>query len=182
VGDIKGHSASGKAFADARDEAHWEAVEEASELLSERKFEDALLELKRILDADHKNPYAFNLLGTALFELGRLEAARDAFRAATLVSPSFLGARVSLSHVLRKLRDPSGAEKEAREALILFPRDGEAMHALGLALAAKGKRKEARKSLEGFLSTGPEFEAATEVRGILEMLGIGDEDEPLEVD
>ena len=33
-----------------------------------------------------------------------------------------------------------------------------------------------------FLGTNPEFEAQTEVRGILEMLGIGDDDEPLDVD
>jgi len=167
---------------DERDEQHWEAVEEASELLTERRFEEALTELKRILDADHQNPYAFNLLGNALYELNRLEPARDAYKAATIVSPSFLGARVSLSQVLRRLGDPDSAEREAREALKLFPRDGEAMHALGLALAAKGKRGEARRSLEGFLSTNPEFEAATEVRGILEMLGLGEEDEPLDVD
>jgi tetratricopeptide (TPR) repeat protein len=167
---------------DERDEQHWDAVEEASELVMERRFDEALVELKRVLDADHQNPYAFNLLGTALWELERLEPARDAFKAATLVSPAFLGARVSLSHVLRKLHDFDAAEREARQVLGRHPRDGEALHALGLALAAKGKRREAKKSLEGFLSQNPEFEAATEVRGILEMLGLGDEDEPLEVD
>jgi tetratricopeptide (TPR) repeat protein len=171
-----------RASGDPRDERQWEAVEEASELILERRFEDALLELKRVLDADHQNPYAFNLLGTALYELEKLEPARDAFKAATLVSPDFLGARVSLSQVLRKLHDLDGAEREARAALLKYPRDGDALHALGLALAARGKRKEARRSLEGFLSTNPEFEAATEVRGVLEMLGIGDDDEPLDVD
>jgi Flp pilus assembly protein TadD len=167
---------------DERDAAHWEAVEEASELLQEGDREGALTELKRILDADPHNPYAFNLLGNVLWELERLEPARDAFKAATLVSPTFLGARISLSHVLRRLRDLDGAEHEARRALALFPKDGEAMHALGLALASRGKRVEARRSLEGFLASNPEFEAATEVRGILEMLGIGDDDEPLDVD
>lgn len=160
----------------------WDAVEEASELMVERRFEDALVELKRVLEADAQNAYAFNLAGQALWELDRLEPARDAFRAAVLVTPDFLGARVALSHVLRRLGDAPAAEQQARVAVARFPGDGEAMHALGLALAARGKRKEARKNLEGFLSTSPEFEASTEVRGVLEMLGLGEEDEPLEVD
>jgi Flp pilus assembly protein TadD len=167
---------------DERDSRHWEAIEEAAEMLQEGNFEGALLELKRVLFADPQNPYAFNLLGTALWELDRLEPARDAFKAATLVSPTFLGARVSLSHVHRRLKELEEAEQEARTALTYFPRDGEAMHALGLALAARGKRGEARKSLEGYLATNPEFEAATEVRGVLEMLGLGDDEDPLEIE
>ncbi len=151
-------------------------------MLQEGDREGALLELKRVLDDDPHNPYAFNLLGNTLWELDKLEPARDAFKAAVIISPTYLGARVSLSHVLRRLRDLDEAEREARHALSYFPKDGEAMHALGLALASRGKRVEARRSLEGFLSTNPEFEAATEVRGILEMLGLGDDDEPLDVD
>jgi hypothetical protein len=77
---------------------------------------------------------------------------------------------------------PPPPQQQARVALERFPRDGEAMHALGLALAARGKRKEARRNLEGFLATNPEFEATTEVRGVLEMLGIGDDDEPLDIE
>ena len=167
---------------DERDSRHWDAVEEAGEMLQEGNFEGGLLELKRVLFADSQNPYAFNLLGTALWELDRLEPARDAFKAATLVSPSFLGAHVALSHVHRRLREFEEAEQEARAALSYFPRDGEAMHALGLALAARGKRGEARRSLEDYLSTNPEFEVATEVRGVLEMLGLGEDDDPLEVE
>jgi Flp pilus assembly protein TadD len=167
---------------DERDSRHWDDVEEASEILLTGDFEGALLELKRVLEADTQNPYAFNLLGSALWELNRLAPARDAFKAATLVSPTYLGARVSLSHVLRKLKDFAGAEEAARSALALFPGDGEAMHALGLALAAHGKRGEAKRSLEGYLATNPEFESATEVRGVLEMLGLGEEEDPLEVE
>lgn len=171
-----------RAAIDHKHDERWDAVEEASELMVERRFEEALLELKRVLEKDAQNAYAFHLAGQALFELERWEPARDAFRAAVLVSPEYLGARVALSHALRKLGDAVGAEQQARVALSRFPGDGEAMHALGLALAAQGKRKEARKNLEGFLGTSPEFEATTEVRGILEMLGLGEEDEPLEVD
>ena len=87
---------------------------------------------------------------------------------------------MALAHVLRELGDLTDAEREAKEALRRFPGDGEALHALGLAQAARGNRKEARKNLQGFLDKSPEFEAAQEVRGILEMLGIGDDDEPVD--
>ncbi|MFO0617748.1 MAG: tetratricopeptide repeat protein [Polyangiaceae bacterium] len=170
------------ARAEERHDQRWDAVSEAGELMMERRFDEALVELKRVLEADAQNAYAFNLAGQALYELDRLEPARDAFRAAVLVSPDFLGARVALSHVLRRLGDAPEAEQQARVALSRFPGDGDAMHALGLALAARGKRKEARRHLEGFLSTNPEFEATTEVRGILEMLGLGEEDEPLDIE
>ena len=167
---------------DERDARHWEAVEEAAETLGQGDYQAGLLELREIIKKDAQNPYAFNLLGTALFELEMFEPARDAYRAATLASPDYLGARVNLSHVLRRLRDFEGAEKEARAAIARHPGDGEAMHALGLALASRGKRREAAKSLQGFLATQPEFEAATEVRGVLEMLGLGEDDEPLEIE
>lgn len=165
-----------------RDAEHWAAVEEAGELLVEARYEEALLELKRVLSRDANNPYAFNLLGTAFWELGQLEPARDAFRAAVLAAPEFLAARVGLSQALRRMGDFNAAIREARLALERFPGDGDALHALGLAQAMKGERTQARKSLEGYLGTSPELEAETEVRGLLEMLGLGDEGEPLEID
>jgi hypothetical protein len=43
-----------------------------------------------------------------------------------------------------------------------------------------GHRKVAKKQLEGFLGTNPELEAQDEVRQILEMLGVGEEGDPVE--
>jgi Flp pilus assembly protein TadD len=165
-----------------KDAASWAAVEEATELLQEHRIPEAMIALRGVIKADPNNPYAYNYLGVAFFEIKNLEAARDAYRAAVRVAPSYLGARVSLSNVLRMLGDAGGALKEAQEALRRFPKDGEAMHAAGLANAAKGNRREAKKQLEGYLGQGPEFEAQQEVRGILEMLGLGEEGEPLEME
>lgn len=164
----------------ARDAAYWDQVEEATELLQEHRYQDALLALRDVIQADPSNPYAFNYLGVAFFETKNNEAARDAYRAALRVAPDYLGARVALSHVLRALGDVNGALAEAKEALRRFPKDGEAMHAAGLAHAAKGNRKEAKQQLEGFLEQNAEFEAHSEVRSILAMLGLGDEGEPVE--
>jgi Flp pilus assembly protein TadD len=165
---------------DARDRAFWEAVEEATERILEQRFPEALLALREVIKAQPNNPYAYHYLGVAFFEIGQREAARDAYTAAVRLAPDYLGARVALSNVLRLLGDVTGALAQAKEALRRFPKDGEAMHAAGLAHAARGNREVARKHLQGFLDSKPEFEAATEVRQILEMLGIGDEGDPVE--
>jgi Flp pilus assembly protein TadD len=159
---------------------HWSAVEEATELLMEERYIEALIELRRVIKGDPQNPYAFHYLGVALFETGELEAARDAYRAALRLSPDYLGARVGLSHTLRTLGDAEGALREAKEALRRFPKDGDAMHAAGLAHAARGNKHLAKEHLERYLQTGPEAESALEVRQILEMLGLGDDDEPVQ--
>ena len=175
VGPSSGHD-------ERRDAAHWDAVEEATELLQEARYHEALLALRDVIKAQPNNPYAYSYLGVAFFETKNLEAARDAYRAAVRLAPDYLGARVSLSNVLRMLGDADGALAHARDAVRRFPKDGEALHAAGLANAAKGNRKEARQQLEGFLGSGPELEAQHEVRQILEMLGLGDEGEPLRLD
>ena len=165
-----------------KDAERWESVEEATELLQEGRVPEAMIALRDVIKADPNNAYAYNYLGVAFFEIKNVEAARDAYAAAVRVAPSYLGARVALSHARRLLGDHDGALRDAREALRRFPKDGDAMHAAGLALAAKGQRNEARKELEGFLAQGPELEAQLEVKQILEMLGLGDEGEPLDLD
>jgi Flp pilus assembly protein TadD len=163
-----------------RDAAHWSAVEEAAELLHEERFYDALYALRDLIRSDPTNPYAFHFLGVALFETAQLEPARDAYRAALRLAPDYLGARVALSHVLRMLGDHRGAIREAEEALKRHPQDGDVLHAAGLAHAARGDREAAVRYLRAFLAMNPEFEAATEARGVLEMLG--ESDGPIEFD
>ncbi|MDC0747270.1 tetratricopeptide repeat protein [Polyangium mundeleinium] len=167
---------------DAQDAARWDAVEEATELMNDGRFIEALVALRNVIKADPRNPYAFHFLGAALFETGERETAREAYRAALRLAPNYLGARVALSHLLRQLGDLDGALSQANEALRRFPGDGEAMQAAGLAYAAKGNRKAAKKQLEGFLKSNPELETRLEVEQILSMLGIAGENEPVEFD
>lgn len=161
-----------KTYSEARDHAHWEAVEEAGELIEEHLYPAALLNLKAVLEKDAQNPYAYHLLGGVFHEIGELEASRDAYAAAVRVAPDHLGARVALSHVLRELGRFDDAEREAKNALRRYPRDGEAMHALGLVQVERGNAAEARTNLQGFLDANPELEAADEVRAILASLGV----------
>ena len=159
------------ASSDAVNAKHWTQVEGAVELVAEEQFAAALPELRAVIEGDPTNPYAYNYLGVALYELGELAAARDAYRAALARAPKYLGARVSLSHVLRDLGEPRDALKHGMIALSDAPNDGDALHAIGMAHLGLHDYAQARRYLEAFLSTHPEFEVATEVRAVLVKLG-----------
>lgn len=148
----------------------WGEVDEASELLHEERWHDALVELRRVLGESPKNPYAFHLLGVCLYECGELGPSRDAYRACLALAPGHLGARVALCHVLRKLGEHRPALVEGMRALEQAPGDADALHAVGLAYLAKGDGKAARRYLEAFLGANPEFEVRVEVEAVLDRL------------
>jgi Flp pilus assembly protein TadD len=150
-----------------RDGVRWTAVEEATELLHEERFKEALVELRRVLQSDPRNAYAYYFLGIALFEVGEIEPARDAYAASLKLAPTHLGARVALVHVLRMTGDSRGAIREGLTALSQAPGDPDALHALGLAYHARGDDAAAIKYLDAFLATNPELEVALETRAIL---------------
>jgi tetratricopeptide (TPR) repeat protein len=154
-----------------KDRDHWDAIEHATELLHEERFREALVSLRDTIKRDPKNPYAYYFLGVALFEIGELEPSRDAYRACLKLAPQHLGARVSLSHVLRQLGDLREAIKEGTTALSQAPADADALYAVGIAYLVRGDRPAAKKYLTAFLEANPEFEIATEVRGLLASMG-----------
>jgi Flp pilus assembly protein TadD len=158
-------------MATERDDAtRWAAVEEATELLHEERFREAMVELRNVLTRDPRNAYAYYFLGIAFFEIGEIESARDAYAASLKLAPGHLGARVALVHVLRILGDTKGAIREGLAALERAPRDPDALHAVGLAYHARGENAPARKYLEAFLATHPEFEVDVETRALLETI------------
>lgn len=158
---------------DEIDERRWAEIEEASELLLDRNFHEALGKLRDALVGDPGNAYAYYYTGVAMTELGKHEAARDAFEAAVKVAPEYLAARIGLAHALRKTGDLMGAITEARDAIERFPEDGDAHFAIALALASAGDRAAAIPHLEAFLRSGPEVEAQIEARQMLAELSAG---------
>lgn len=152
---------------DETDARHWDAVEEASELLHEERFREALEVLREVIESDSTNPYAFFFLGQGLYEVGEMEPARDAYRAAVKLAPAHLGARIALCHVLRKLGEHREAVTQGMIALERAPTDADALYAIGLAYFARGDTTAARRYLEAFLRAKPELEAKLEVEAIL---------------
>lgn len=158
---------------DLIDKAHWDAVEEVAELLQEGQPQQALFLLRDIAKTNPRNPYAYNFMGIALYEIGRLEEARDAFRAAVRLEPRYVGARGSLAQVLRRLRDYRGAIAEGKATLALRNDDPDAHHALGMAYAALGQRIEAKRHLEAFVRSHSEYEATQEAQLMIQLLETG---------
>lgn len=150
-----------------RDAEHWAAVEDATDLLHEERFHEALVVLRELISQDRTNPYAFFFLAQALYEVGELEPSRDAYRACLKLAPKHLGARIALCHVLRKLGDHREAIKEGMIALEQAPADSDALYAVGLAYLARGDEPAARRYLEAFLKTKPELEVRLEVEALL---------------
>ena len=150
-----------------RDAAHWEAVEEAAEMMHEERFHEALRVLHEVVKADPTNPYAFFFTGQAFYEVGEMEPARDAYRACINLAPRHLGARIAITHVERKLGRHREAIKEGMVAVELAPTDGDALYAVGLAYAARGDEPAARRYLEAFMKAKPELETAIEVEALL---------------
>ena len=153
---------------DARDHAHWDAVEEVAELLHEERFQEALVALRDVLRADGKNPYAFYFLGIALYETGQLEVARDAYRASASRSrrgTSARGSRWCTCHA-RSVTFAARSRK-GRWRWPTAPGDGDVLHALGLAhLARGGYNAAARRYLEAFLrKRGPSSTLPTRSEG-----------------
>ncbi len=156
---------------DARDAAQWQAVEEATEMLHEERFHEALQALRDVLQKDPTNAYAYFFLGQALYEVGEIEPARDAYAAAVKLAPKHLGARVAYTHVLRKTGDHREAIKQGMIALEQAPTDADALYATGMAYFARGDTTSARRYLEAFLRAKPELEVRLEVEAILNAMG-----------
>lgn len=152
---------------DESDARHWDAVEEASELLNEERFREALEVLREVVKNDPANPYAFFLLGQGLYEVGEMQPARDAYRAAVQLAPAHIGARIALCHVLRKLGEHREAVTQGMIALEQAPTDADALYAVGMAYFARGDTAAARRYLDAFLRAKPELEAKLEVEAIL---------------
>lgn len=160
------------------DAVRWDAVEEAAELLLQRNPRDALYLLRTVVRNDPRNPYAYYYIGASMLEVGRFDEAVDAYKAALRLSPRYLAARIGLSHAVRISGEPTLAMEHAQRALEQCPGDGDALFALGLALAAGGDKIGAVRTLHACLAAHPELEVTLEAQAMLERLGPVEEDEP----
>jgi Flp pilus assembly protein TadD len=148
----------------------WDDIEEVTELIGEGRFRDALAELKKVLATNPRNPYAYHYLGAALFEVGELAAARDAYRASLRLSPSYLGSMIGLAHVERMLGNGRESVQLAQSGLQEFPNAPDLLHAAGLAYALLGDRTAAVRYLNAYLASNPPYEIANETRELLAKL------------
>lgn len=162
------------------EDAKWDVVEEASELLRDGELDAAKAALEAVLEADERNEYAYFFLGTVHFERGAFDKATKAFLKALEIAPEYLGAMNSLGHSLRLMGRHTDALRVGRQILARAPDDGDGLYLMGLTHYARGERAAAERYLRRFLESRPELEVANEVQGLLEVLSgnVVREDEP----
>jgi tetratricopeptide (TPR) repeat protein len=156
--------------------ARWDAVEEAVELLREGLLSDAERALDAVLKRDPDNHYAWHYVGVLHFERGAFVEASSAYREALRRAPRYLGAAVGLGHSLRMAGRLDEAIRAALEALEIArargddSEDGDVHWLLALCYAQKNKPDLAIRHAEMFLASNPELEAQAEAQALIETL------------
>lgn len=163
---------------DVRDTAeaneHWDSAQEGAELIAEGLYDEAVVELERLIVRQPRNEYAYYFLGCAQFECARYAKALPAFVKALEVAPQYVGAMLRLGHTLRMLGRDDHAIRLGAQVLAREPEDADALYLLGACHFARGDRELATGFLLRFLATNPEVEAVNEAHGMLESLRADD--------
>ncbi|MGB0679533.1 MAG: tetratricopeptide repeat protein [Polyangiales bacterium] len=154
----------------AAQDDHWDAVQEAVELLHAGEHPRALHRLKAQVTAQPDNAYAHFYLATALYEAKRYALALPHYVRALELSPRYLGALLGSGHCLRMLQRWDAAIRVGKQMLLQQPNDADAHYLLGTAYHGRGDSEAAREHLTAFLTQKPEFEVALEVEALLQQL------------
>jgi cytochrome c-type biogenesis protein CcmH/NrfG len=150
-------------------ESHWEAVEDAIELLGTGLVDEAIDELRRLGAEEPENEYAFYFLGNALYEKKDYDKALAAYVRALELAPGYVGAMIGAGQALRMLGQHERAMRMGKEVLRLRKDDPDALYLLGLVAFQRGEYKLAHGLFARFLETGPEAEVRIEVEGIMQI-------------
>jgi predicted O-linked N-acetylglucosamine transferase (SPINDLY family) len=125
--------------------------------------DQAITPLRRAIELQPDRPESHNNLACALRDLGHFEDAVASYRRALAVRPGYALAHANLvDMMLSRAAKHQGAGRlaEARaiyaEALAEVPDDADAMHRLGLGLAALGEKQEAVRLLARAVALKPE--------------------------
>ena len=128
--------------------------------LQRRDFPEAERLLGRATQLDRRQPAAWNNLGVALREQGKLAEAVAAYRKALAVAPDFTDALSNLGGVLNRLGQTAEALPALRRAVAIQPDHAEALNNLGSALFHQGALRDAEGLLRQALQRAPRLAEA----------------------
>ncbi len=140
----------------------------ARQYYGQKKFREAILELRNALQ---KNPADFEaqlLLARSSWQLGNRTEAQAAYREALRVDPKQYGPHLELARLSLEMREPEAATTEARQALILSPKSPEPRLLLAQLYGAGGKRELALEQCREII--GAEFPAPELRRQLIALL------------
>jgi arylsulfatase A-like enzyme/Flp pilus assembly protein TadD len=130
-------------------------LREANSAVRERRFEEALPILQRVLKEDPKNAFATLVLGSAYMGLGRNRDAVGQFRryAELVPTSSYAHQWLAICHV--RLGERDLALREAEAALALDPKFADAHVLKAGVLASQGRHADAVAELRSAIATDP---------------------------
>lgn len=162
-GDIEGAQSALERFqalSSAEDEADWDGrkigteLNEAQNLATEGKPEEALAKIAGILDQQPADHAALSLRGKILLSMGQLEAALEAMSRAARLDPSRVEYHYLEGLFLLNVDRPGDAEQSLRRALALDDQLAETHQLLALTLAQQGLLEESLIHFQAALTFG----------------------------
>ena len=137
---------------------HQQESQEAQRLFEElRPLREQIDRFNQAIRANPERPEAYNELGLALAQAGRLEEARTQLQEALARQSDYAEAHTNLGNVLQRLEQAPAAVDHYRRALQINPDMAEAHYGLGMALQAQQHSEEAIQALQRALELRPDY-------------------------
>ncbi|HEY8187471.1 MAG TPA: tetratricopeptide repeat protein [Pyrinomonadaceae bacterium] len=123
-------------------------LEHAAELIADNRTADAEKELSSILRVAPNEPAALNLLGTIRAKQGRLLEAENLFLRAVRGDKKYVSPHMNLAYLYTLMGQPKNTIAELKQALLLDPKNAEALDRLAHLLLAQEQIDEGIRVIE----------------------------------
>ncbi len=148
----------------------------AIEMLQSGRHQEAVAELRRLVEMDPEDTMALNNLGAALSEIGDFDGAAAQFKKTLSIDPDNYKAYSNLGVAFGRIGKFDQAEIQFKKALSINPDDARTHSAYGGVLFQSGRLEEARVYLEKALDINPaDADAHNNLGGIFARAGNFDE-------
>jgi Flp pilus assembly protein TadD len=132
-------------------------VDEARELFSQKKFEEAAAKYREILRRDPENLFGLSNLAVIRFQQDRLEEAEHLLNRALQIAPDDAYCHATIGIIYFKQDRIDDAVEELTHSLKLKPGNAEAHNYLGIACWKKGWSSAAEKELRRAIELRPDY-------------------------
>jgi Flp pilus assembly protein TadD len=132
-------------------------VDEARQLFSQKKFEEAASKYREILKRDPENLFGLSNLAVIRYQQERLEEAEHLLNRAIQIAPDDAYSHATLGIIYFKQDRTDDAIEELTRALKLNPGNVEAHNYLGIACWKKGWRSAAEQELRRAIEMRPDY-------------------------
>ncbi|MBW1899763.1 MAG: tetratricopeptide repeat protein [Deltaproteobacteria bacterium] len=125
-----------------------------------RKWRNSMTLFQNAVDVTKNNYVAYEKLGEALAEQGKMDSAIEHYSEALRIRPDFVSTHISMGVALREQGNYDAAIRHFHNALRIDPDNAIALNQLGVVLARKGNAKEAASQFSEAIRIDPDYAGA----------------------